>query len=394
MSAIPKMRSGSLKLPTSLDARSNKILMFDCLLLLGDELGDYYDGAMRKCQGEDWLRNLAQLRNDHKLNLHDPDFVIKEPLRSDSPLRAILPKFPSFYKNLDILRRVRNLIAHNNAEGGFEQTREILGILLAVSMDINLSNCSNQYAGAIRRFEALEQGEIFAEESTTGSRIEDFENRSAEIEEQLFEERERVTNVEELLEEARSVVVIKEMELEALSESDQAKAVAVEKMKVELDQAREEAEELRSQLERNYQRTEDLKKNEVNLKNLVASLALPAVGTSSLEEMEEGEWGSNLGSPVEAKIAMILSNQEVGSLWGRPKGLRKVVLSVFARDLVEAKGGTVLAKADPVETRALAERWLKIRPQGGRIFIDTEGHASTLIDNRLVYLGNISSILK
>lgn len=257
-----------------------------------------------------------------------------------------------------------------------------------------MSNCSNQYAGAIRRFEALEQGEIFAEESTTGSRIEDFENRSAEIEEQLFEERERVTNVEELLEEARSVVVIKEMELEALSESDQAKALAVEKMKVELDQARVEAEELRSQLERNYQRTEDLKKNEVNLKNLVASLALPAVGTSSLEEMGEGEWGSNLGSPVEAKIAMILSNQEVGSLWGRPKGLRKVVLSVFARDLVEAKDGTVLAKADPVETRALAERWLKIRPQGGRIFIDTEGHASTLIDNRLVYLGNISSLLK
>jgi len=91
--------------------------MFDCLLLLGDELGDYYDGAMRKCQGEDWLRNLAQLRDDHKLNLHDPDFVIKEPLRSDSPLRAILPKFPSFYKNLDILRRVRNLIATTMLKG-------------------------------------------------------------------------------------------------------------------------------------------------------------------------------------------------------------------------------------------------------------------------------------
>lgn len=120
--------------------------MFDCLLLLGDELGSYYDENMRKVQGEHWLRNLAQQRNDYNLTLNDPDFVIKEPLRSDSPLRSILPKSPSFYKNLDILRKIRNYIAHNKTEGGYEQTREILGILLAVSMDIDLKHCINEYA--------------------------------------------------------------------------------------------------------------------------------------------------------------------------------------------------------------------------------------------------------
>lgn len=135
------MSSNSLKLPSTLDAKSNKILMFDCLLLLGDELGNYYDEKMRELQGSDWLRTLAQQRNDYNLTLNDPDFVIKEPLRSDSPLRAILPKSPSFYKNLDILRKIRNYIAHNKTEGGYEQTREILGILLSVSLDINLTHC-------------------------------------------------------------------------------------------------------------------------------------------------------------------------------------------------------------------------------------------------------------
>lgn len=33
-----------------MDAKSNKILMFDCLLLLGDELGSYYDEKMQELQ--------------------------------------------------------------------------------------------------------------------------------------------------------------------------------------------------------------------------------------------------------------------------------------------------------------------------------------------------------
>jgi hypothetical protein len=171
--------SNSLKLPSTLDSKSNKILLFDCLLLLGDELGNFYDANMRKTQGENWLQNLAQQRNDYNLTLKDPDFVIKEPLRSDSPLRLILPKSPTFYKNLDILRKIRNHIAHNKTEGGFEQTREILGILLAVSMDIDLQKCINEYAGAIRRLEALDLGQIFSEESQTRNREEEISESCA-----------------------------------------------------------------------------------------------------------------------------------------------------------------------------------------------------------------------
>jgi hypothetical protein len=386
------MGTYSLKLPSTLDAKSNKILMFDCLLLLGDELGNYYNERMRKMQGEHWLRNLAQQRNDYNLTLNDPDFVIKEPLRSDSPLRSILPKSPSFYKNLDILRKIRNHIAHNKTEGGYEQTREILGILLSVSMDINLKHCVNEYAGAIRRMEALDLGTTFGEDSPTGDRVEDIEDKSAEIEEMLFEEKEKSAHVAQLLEEARSVVVIKELEFEALYESEQAKTAAVQKMEAELNKARHEAEELKIQLEENTQRTEDLKKSEINLKNLVASLALPLKETANLIVMKNDERSDDIKRQAKENTAKLLSVQEAGTLWEHPKGNKKIVLSVSSRDLVDTKNGKLLEKADPTRTKELAERWLKIRPQGGRVFIDSDGHASTLIDDRLVYLGNVTDL--
>lgn len=388
------MASNSLKLPSTLDAKSNKILMFDCLLLLGDELGSFYDTKMRNAQGDDWLRNLAQQRNDYNLTLNDPDFVIKEPLRSDSPLRAILPKSPSFYRNLDILRKIRNHIAHNKTEGGYEQTREILGILLAVAMDIDLKHCVNEYAGAIRRIEALDEGKTFVEDSKTEDRVEEFEDKSAEIEEMLFEEKEKSAKVARLLEEARSVVVIKELEFEALYESEKAKTVAVQKMETELNKARQEAEELKVQLDQNAQRTDELKKNEISLKNLVASLAQPLakIIERDLKAMKIDERSEDIKSQAKENTAKLLSVQEVGTLWEYPKGNKKIVLSVSSRDLVDTKNGKLLEKADPIRTKDLAEKWLKIRPQGGRIFIDSEGHASTLIDDRLVYLGNVTGL--
>jgi hypothetical protein len=386
--------SNSLKLPASLDAKSNKILLFDCLLLLGDELGNYYDANMRKVQGDDWLRTLAQLRNDYNLTLKDPDFVIKEPLRSDSPLRSVLPKSTSFYKNLDVLRKIRNHIAHNKTEGGYEQTREILGILLSVSMDIDLKHCINEYAGAIRRIEALDQGATFSDDSSMGNRVEDFEDKSAEIEEMLFDEKEKTAKVAQLLEEARSIVVIKELEFEALYESEQAKTAAVEKMEVELNKARQEAEELKIQLEENAQRAEDLKKSEINLKNLVASLAVSVAEPSNLDIVKIDDRSNDQKSQEKKNASKLLSVQEAGTTWENPKGNKKIVLSVSSRDLVDTKNGKLLEEVDPVLTKELAEKWLKIRPQGGRIFIDSDGHASTLIEGRLIYLGKTNGLFK
>lgn len=366
--------------------------MFDCLLLLGEELGDFYDQNMQILGGHDWLFKLGQLRNEYKLTLRDPDFVIKEPLKSDSPLRAVLPKSPTFYKNLDLLRRVRNHVAHNQVDGSYHQTREVLGVLLEVSLDVGLQKCINAYAGAIKRIEDLEQGFIFPENENIDARVMDFEDKSAEVEELLFEEKKKSEQVALLLEEARSSVVIKELELEALYEIDQARTAAVDKMQVELDKARQEAETLRKELEDNERRSEELKKKEMNLKGLVESLTsnsehIEMLLTKNSVENSEDE----VHHPRTEKL-MTRQFQEPGTPWTGSKGNIKIVLSVSSRDLADTKNGNVLKHVDRSRSKSLAEKWLMIRPQGGRVFIDSDGHATTLIDDRLIYLGNVTGL--
>jgi DNA repair exonuclease SbcCD ATPase subunit len=261
-------------------------------------------------------------------------------------------------------------------------------------MDIDLKVCVNEYAGAINRLEALDRGKTFVEDSPMKERVEDFEDRSAEVEEMLFEEKEKSAKIAELLEEARSVVVIKELEFEALYESEKAKTSAVQKMEYELEEARQEAEQLKVLLDQNTQRTEDLKKNETNLQSLVASLAEPLAKfvERDLKSIKMNSQNNDIKSIAKEITANLSTVQEVGMLWERPKGNKKIVLSVSARDLVDTKNGRLLENADPSKTKELAMKWLKIRPQGGRVFIDSAGHASTLIDDRLVYLGNVNGL--
>jgi hypothetical protein len=165
-------------------------------------------------------------------------------------------------------------------------------------------------------------------------------------------------------------------------------------MEVELNKARQEAEELKIQLEENVQRAEDLKKSEINLKNLVASLAVSVAEPSNLDTVKIDDRSNDHKSQEKKNASKLLSAQEAGTIWENPKGDKKIVLSVSSRDLVDTKNGKLLGEVDPVLTKELAEKWLKIRPQGGRIFIDSDGHASTLIEGRLIYLGKTNGLLK
>jgi len=126
---------------------------------------------------------------------------------------------------------------------------------------------------------------------------------------------------------------------------------------------------------------------------LVASLALPLNDSSNQSEMKIDNRFDEIKSQTREKSALVSSVQDAGTLWDHPKGNKKIVLSVSSGDLVDTKNGRLLEKADPTMRKEFAERWLKIRPQGGRVFIDSEGHASTLIDDRLVYLGNVTGLL-
>ena len=84
---------------------------------------------------------------------------------------------------------------------------------------------------------------------------------------------------------------------------------------------------------------------------------------------------------------------EIGSFWNKPKGKRKITLSVGKRDLVDSKTSKPLDYISEESRMEIAEDWLRVRPTGGRVFVDEEGDAATLLGEALVYLGNISDFL-
>ena len=80
---------------------------------------------------------------------------------------------------------------------------------------------------------------------------------------------------------------------------------------------------------------------------------------------------------------------ETGSIWNKPKGKRKITLSVARRDLVDSKTNKPIDYISEESRMEIAEEWLLVRPSGGRVFVDDEGNASTLLGESLVFLGNI-----
>ncbi len=86
-----------------------------------------------------------------------------------------------------------------------------------------------------------------------------------------------------------------------------------------------------------------------------------------------------------------------GEPWPEPRGSKTLVLSIKSRALAipgGASDGTARTVATLTEKYGhvaahLAEEMLKIRPSGGRVWVDRDGHATTLLDGQLTYLGQL-----
>lgn len=81
---------------------------------LGRELGDRYDAHLKATIGPNWAPALANIRHQKHINIHDPHFVLSEPLKyPDSPTRACLPSGGAFYNQLEVALDVRNAWSHH-----------------------------------------------------------------------------------------------------------------------------------------------------------------------------------------------------------------------------------------------------------------------------------------
>ena len=374
--------STRLSLPNEMNEATNHLITFDCIKLFGEEFGKYCDLKMQEIEGPEWLKNLGILRQQYKNNLFDTAFLLKECLIPNSPLRKILPKSKTFYNELSILKKVRNESQHFSFKHSNSATNEVVKLFFNISLELNLVVCIEQYNLMTKRLNDLASGKNFQPDPNLNAKLGEIERQKAEMEDQLIEKNMLLLDKERKLNNVQKIISESNSKIEDLTKSNEQKTSAYNKINEDLKKSKKEAEELREQVsELNAQKESD-EITEKEIEKLIASLA------GSLSVINED-------SPNKQTRKVQLKNplMEVGSLWNKPKGKRKITLSVGRRDLVDSKTSKPIDYISEESRMEIAENWLLVRPSGGRVFVDDDGNAATLIGESLVYLGNISSFM-
>jgi myosin heavy subunit len=297
-------------------------------------------------------------------------------------LRKILPKSKTFYNDLSILKKVRNESAHLSFKHSNTATNEVVKLFFDVSLELNLVVCIEQYNLMTRRLSDLASGKNFALDPNLNSKLGEIEKQKAEMEDQLIEKNMLLLDKEKKLNHVENIISESNSRIEDLTKLNEQKTSAFNKISEDLEKSKKEAEELREQVnELNTQKQSD-EITEKEIEKIIASLA----GTLSIINEDAPKKQIN-------KAKLKHPRPEVGSLWNRPKGKRKITLSVGKRDLVDSKTSKPLDYISEESRMEIAEDWLRVRPTGGRVFVDEEGDAATLLGEDLVYLGNISDFL-
>ena len=374
--------STRLTLPNEINENVNHLITFDCIKLFGEEFGKYCDLKMQEIEGPEWLKNLEIVRQQYKNNLSDTAFLLKECLIPNSPLRKILPKSKTFYDDLSVLKRVRNESAHLSFKHSNSATKEVVKLFFDVSLELNLVVCIEQYNLMTRRLSDLASGKNFQQDPNLSTKLGEIEKQKAEKEDQLIEKNMLLLDKEKKLNHIQKTISESNSKIDDLTKLNEQQTSAFNKINEDLEKSKKEAEELRVQVNQLNAQKESDEITEKEIEKLIASLAgtLSIVNEDSLKKQTHNAQLKNL-------------NSKAGSTWNKPKGKRKITLSVARRDLVDSKTSAPIEYISEDSRIEIAEEWLLVRPSGGRVFVDEEGNASTLLGESLVYLGNIQRFL-
>jgi len=375
-----KNSASSPFLPTANDPRANKLLIFDCLNLFGEEVGTFIEERMTEISGINWLQDLRKLRDQHRINMKDADWVIKEALKSDSPLRQIFPKNPGFYSSLEIMKKLRNHNSHNEFDAEIHRTISAVEACLQVALDLKLTLCASHYSSAILRLKGIAEGQYFGDEVTVDQKIEDLEIENATLEEKANDELIRRIQVEKELQAATQTINFRQGELDSQNAHATLKEFELEGIRRELQRASQEAARLRGKLDESFEEGEKIRMTKEKLEQIVLAVIEQAKVSSTVKDVK-----------ANSKILGLTQTQSLGTEWVGSKGRKKLTLSVNKRELVNSRTNEPWDAVSEELRFELVKLWLEIRPSGGRIFIDDEGNVTTLKEDSLIYLGTIDS---
>jgi len=374
--------SDELFLPTELSKVSNNLVIFDCTRLFGEVFGEFCDQKMKEIEGPDWLKQVKDLRRIYKVNLSDTAFLLKECLTSDSVIRRVLPKTERFYNKLDVLKRLRNENQHFNLKAGTEEIKAAVELYFEVCMDLNLQFGVDQYSILIKRLDELELGKNFSIDPNLSQKLSEMERQKAETEDQIIETNNVLLGREKELNQVQKIIAEKDLKITDLIKSNEQKTSAFNEVSQDREKLKIEAQELREQVNELNAKKETDEITEKEIEKIIASLAETLLITNEDSSKKQIR-----------KVKLKNPRPETGSVWNKPKGKRKITLSVARRDLVDSKTNKPIDYISEESRIEIAEDWLRVRPTGGRVFLDEDGNAATLLGESLVYLSNISDFI-
>ena len=309
--------------------------------------------------------------------MSDPGWVLKEPLRnSSSPTRTVLPKSQAFYNQLALLMKTRNAYFHNQGSGSSAAALEVIQLLLQFALAIPLDFCAKEYAEAIRRISKLNAGEDFLDAEGGLARIRALEQQVADLEELANQNRVEIQERERQLEGALDDVAIREEALRELQETVGDKDQVISAAKEERETAARIVESLRGEYETKIAELALKETKEREYKELLRAL----VGSKTVESLRS----SGITTDADGE-----NDLQPGEIWVGDKGSRRLTLSVNFRELYDTKTGMLLRDLHGEAATLLAQKWLEIKPQGGRIFVDKHGRATAYRGEDLIYMGEV-----
>jgi len=391
----------------------------DCAIkVLGDELGQELERLSERRWGPAWPDILAERHAPSRVHTRDPQFVLKEARRTDSPLWDLKRPDTRLHNRLRRALDLRNDYAHMKKAPPWPtpgQAIEDVELLTSVARSYGLALVP-ELDGLQTRLRKLSSGwtaptELDGEERD--ALLREFEESQRRADALVAETRadadalraERDEMADRLADARAEINAMRQPHHEDARASEerrhalQALEATVKDLSNQLTQARDRAEvgERSAQLAREEQglMAAELGRTiqELQRQNASQALELAALLTAAATR-EDTKAAREISRARKTATTVPIQRRHgqvsPGDVWVGKRGERVLTLSKVQQDLFDPETNRWLSKATP-GMRDVARQFLKIRPSGGRVWIDDSANAVTLIGGKLVYLGRFET---
>ena len=364
------MNEINILLPKEENSSQIYATIVDSYRQITNEISSKMNEKLTPILGDNWQNDLANKRQS-RVNLKDPEFIFKEPLRNqDSPVRLCLPRNKQFYDKLELAWKQRNKWFHNEAEGTSKEATKVIDNLIEIAKELELTLTSS-----------LEFAKIRLNQITNGK---EFQNDGAElkIDNRLHEMEEQILDLTSISNEAQLKLLKAEQreseletEIQSIQQSLNSKSSKVDQSKDQIQSLNFTIQQLQESLERAQNERED-------------AIQVAGETNSSIKELKK--FVENLTNIEKADVRTAISDvPEIGGLWPHPRGTYRLTLSPRFNELYFPRSSTLLSDLLGEDAKTIATNWLKIRNTGGRVYLNDSGHACTFSGENLIYLGKI-----